>query len=228
MSGEVSAISEKVDGVFAQVNPTMAGDTEGYAGSIQAMVGVWSEQSARIEDGIATGKKIETVQVKLNENSAVVQQVSQAQVDLEGKASAMWSVKMQIDSNGRYVVAGFGLGIENGPAGLQSQFLVQADRFAVVSGLSGGPASAPFVVQNGQTFISSAFIADGTITNAKIGSYISSVNYIAGVQGWILNKDGTLEINGVVPGQGRLVINSWNVSVYDANNVLRVRLGYLG
>jgi hypothetical protein len=76
--------------------------------------------------------------------------------------------------------------------------------------------------------MNSAFIADGTITNAKIGSYISSTNYIAGQQGWILNKDGTLEINGIVPGQGRLVINSLNVSVYDANNVLRVRLGYLG
>ena len=135
---------------------------------------------------------------------------------------------MQIDSNGRYVAAGIGLGIENGPAGLQSSFLVSADRFAVVNSITGGALAVPFVVQNGQTFISSAFIADGTITNAKIGSYISSTNYIAGQQGWILNKDGTLEINGIVPGQGRLVINSLNVSVYDANNVLRVRLGYLG
>ncbi|QBR32821.1 MULTISPECIES: host specificity protein J [Pseudomonas] len=228
VTGEVDAISEKVDGVFAQVNPSLAGETSGFAGSTEAFVGVWSEQSARIEDGIATGKRVDTVQVTVNKNTAVVQQVSQAQVDLDGKASAMWSVKMQIDSNGRYVAAGIGLGIENGPAGLQSQFIVSADRFAVVNTITGGPLAVPFVVQNGQTFISSAFIADGTITNAKIGSYISSTNYVAGQQGWILNKDGTLEINGIVPGQGRLVINSLNVSVYDANNVLRVRLGYLG
>jgi len=194
----------------------------------QAFVGVWSLQSAVIEGDVATGKLVDTVQVEMGKNSAVIQQVSQAQVALDGKASTMWSVKMQIDSNGRYVVAGIGLGIENGPAGLQSQFIVSADRFAVVNSITGGPLAVPFVVQNGQTFISSAFIADGTITNAKIGSYISSTNYIAGQQGWILNKDGTLEINGIVPGQGRLVINSLNVSVYDANNVLRVRLGYLG
>jgi len=228
VSGEVDAISEKVDGVFAQVNPPLAGETEGYAGSTQAFVGVWSLQSAVIEGDVATGKLVDTVQVEMGKNSAVIQQVSQAQVALDGKASTMWSVKMQIDSNGRYVVAGIGLGIENGPAGLQSQFIVSADRFAVVNSITGGPLAVPFVVQNGQTFISSAFIADGTITNAKIGSYISSTNYIAGQQGWILNKDGTLEINGIVPGQGRLVINSLNVSVYDANNVLRVRLGYLG
>lgn len=228
VTGEVNAISEKVDGVFAQVNPPLAGETEGFAGSTQAFVGVWSLQSAVIEGDVATGQRVDTVQVEMGKNSAVIQQVSQAQVALDGKASAMWSVKMQIDSNGRYVAAGIGLGIENGPAGLQSQFIVSADRFAVVNSIAGGPLAVPFVVQNGQTFISSAFIADGTITNAKIGSYISSTNYIAGEQGWILNKDGTLEINGIVPGQGRLVINSLNVSVYDANNVLRVRLGYLG
>jgi predicted phage tail protein len=228
VTGEVDAISEKVDGVFAQVNPPMAGETEGFAGSTEAFVGVWSLQSAVIEGDVATGKRVDTVQVEMGKNSAVIQQVSQAQVAADGKASTMWSVKMQIDSNGRYVAAGIGLGIENGPAGLQSQFIVSADRFAVVNSIAGGPLAVPFVVQNGQTFISSAFIADGTITNAKIGSYISSTNYIAGQQGWILNKDGTLEINGIVPGQGRLVINSLNVSVYDANNVLRVRLGYLG
>lgn len=228
VTGEVDAISEKVDGVFAQVNPPMAGETEGFAGSTEAFVGVWSLQSAVIEGDVATGKRVDTVQVEMGKNSAVIQQVSQAQVAADGKASAMWSVKMQIDSNGRYVAAGIGLGIENGSAGLQSQFIVSADRFAVVNSIAGGPLAVPFVVQNGQTFISSAFIADGTITNAKIGSYISSTNYIAGQQGWILNKDGTLEINGIVPGQGRLVINSLNVSVYDANNVLRVRLGYLG
>ncbi len=149
--------------------------------------------------------------------------------DVTGKLAATWSVKMQYStSTGQYIAAGIGLGIENTPAGLQSQFLVSADRFAIVNTIAGGAVSVPFAVQGGQVFMNSAFIMDGAITNAKIGNYISSTNYIAGQQGWILNKDGTLEINGIVPGQGRLVINSLNVSVYDANNVLRVRLGYLG
>jgi predicted phage tail protein len=164
----------------------------------------------------------------IQQNSAAIQQTATAYADTSGKLSTMWSVKMQITAGGQYVAAGIGLGIENTGAGLQSQFLVSADRFAIVNTIAGGAISVPFAVQGGQVFMNSAFIADGTITNAKIGSYISSTNYIAGQQGWILNKDGTLEINGIVPGQGRLVINSLNVSVYDANNVLRVRLGYLG
>ncbi|WP_137984524.1 phage tail tip fiber protein, partial [Pseudomonas viridiflava] len=75
--------------------------------------------------------------------------------------------------------------------------------------------------------IQSAFIQDGTITNAKIGSYISSTNYLAGQSGWILNKNGTLEINGMVAGGGRLVITNRSVRVYDVNGVKRVRLGDL-
>jgi predicted phage tail protein len=227
VSGEVDAISEKVDGVFAIVSPPMAGDTEGFAGTIEAMVGVWSLQSAIIEDGIATGKRIDTVQVELNDNSAVIQQVSQAQVDLDGKASAMWSVKMQVDANGRYVAAGIGLGIENGPAGLQSQFLVNVDRFAVVNGLGGSDIAVPFIVQNGQTFISSAFIQDGSITMLKIGQYLQSDNYVAGVQGWRLDKAGNLEFNGPSPGGGRLTMTNRAIKVYDQNGVKRVQLGDL-
>ncbi|MFJ2319183.1 host specificity protein J [Pseudomonas sp. NPDC087817] len=226
VSGEVDAISEKVDGVFAQVNPPLAGETEGYAGSTQAFVGVWSLQSAVIEGDVATGKRVDTVQVEMGKNSAAIQQVSQAQVAADGKASAMWSVKMQIDANGRYVAAGIGLGIENGPAGLQSQFLVSADRFAVVNGLGGSP-TAPFVVQNGQTFMSSAFIADGSITMLKIGQALQSDNYIPGVQGWRLDKAGNLEFNGPAPGGGRLTMTNRAIMVYDANNVKRVQLGDL-
>ncbi|WP_433766631.1 host specificity protein J [Pseudomonas putida] len=183
----------------------------------------------------ATATKIDQLSVSVaqnadatQQNTAAIQQTATAFADASGKLSTMWSVKMQVTAGGQYVAAGIGLGIENTGAGLQSQFLVSADRFAIVNTIAGGAISVPFAVQGGQVFMNSAFVQDGTITNAKIGSYISSTNYIAGQQGWILNKDGTLEINGIVPGQGRLVINSLNVSVYDANNVLRVRLGYLG
>jgi len=177
----------------------------------------------------ATAQQLSQLSTTVGDQQTAIQQNTSIVNDVNGRVSASWSVKMQYNSGtGQYITTGIGLGIENGPAGLQSQFLVSADRFAIVNTIAGGAISVPFAVQGGQVFMNSAFIADGTITNAKIGSYISSTNYIAGQQGWILNKDGTLEINGIVPGQGRLVINSQNVSVYDANNVLRVRLGYLG
>ena len=225
VSGEVGAISEKVDGVFAKVNPPLAGETEGYAGSTQAFVGVWSLQSAVIEGDVATGKLVETVQVEMGKNSAAIQQVSQAQVALDGKASTMWSVKMQIDANGRYVAAGIGLGIENGPAGLQSQFLVSADRFAVVNGLGGSP-TAPFVVQNGQVFINQAFINQAFIKELILGMTLKSA---------ALNNQGLplLEINipagtFTLRGQsstGYTLLNNNGIYVYDLNYIERAALG---
>lgn len=183
---------------------------------------VVTNQQASVQQITQLSTTVGSQQTAIEQNTSIVN-------DVNGKISASWSVKMQYNSGtGQYIAAGIGLGIENGPAGLQSQFLVSADRFAIVNTIAGGAIAVPFAVQGGQVFMNSAFIMDGSITNAKIGNYISSSNYIAGQQGWILNKDGTLEINGIVPGQGRLVINSLNVSVYDANNVLRVRLGYLG
>lgn len=188
------------------MNPPLAGDEGDNAGST-SFVGVWSEQSARIEDGIAVGKRVDNVQVSVDDTNAAVQQVSQAMVDLEGKASAMWSVKLQVNQDGQYVAAGIGLSIENTEAGLQSQFLVSADRFAVVNTVEGGSTTAPFVVQNGQTFIRQALIGTGWITNAMIGEYIQSNDYQPGYQGWRLDKAGVMELNGS-NGAGRMRITN--------------------
>ncbi|WP_252739439.1 aldehyde dehydrogenase family protein, partial [Acinetobacter baumannii] len=76
-----------------------------------------------------------------------------------------------------------------------------------------------------ETYIKSAFIQDGTITNAKIGSYIQSNNYVAGQTGWKLFFDGTFEINGIAPGQGRSMMTNRSLRFWDANNVKRLQLG---
>ncbi|WP_159245096.1 host specificity protein J [Pseudomonas koreensis] len=214
-ASENFASAQKITTLDAKV-----GENEANVTDLRQVVATDKEATAQAITQLST--TVGTQQTAIEQNTSIVN-------DVNGKISASWSVKMQYNSGtGQYIAAGVGLSIENGPAGLQSQFLVSADRFAIVNTIAGGAIAVPFAVQGGQVFMNSAFIQDGTITNAKIGSYISSTNYIAGQQGWILNKDGTLEINGIVPGQGRLVINSLNVSVYDANNVLRVRLGYLG
>ncbi|EIM16017.1 host specificity protein J [Pseudomonas chlororaphis] len=228
VSGEVSAISEKVDGVFAQVNPPMAGSTEDLAGSTESFVGVWSVQSAVIEGDVAIGKRVDTVQVQMGQNTAAIQEVSQAQVDLNGKASTMWSVKMQIDAAGRYVSAGIGLGIENQNGVFQSQFLVSADRFAVVNGMGGGALAVPFVVQDGQVFINQAFINQAFIKELVLGMTLRSA---------ALNSEGLplLEIN--IPAgtltlrgqsaEGSTLLNNNGIFVYDLNHTERAALGRL-
>ncbi|WP_179179063.1 phage tail protein [Pseudomonas sivasensis] len=184
-------------------------------------------ESVVVTDREATAQAIQQIGVKIDDNSADIQTVSRAQVDTDGKLSTMWSVKMQLNANGQYVAAGVGFGIENVDGQLQSQFLVSADRFAIVNTIAGGAISVPFAVQGGQVFINSAFIQDGTITNAKIGNYIASNNYVAGVSGWKLFFDGTFEINSSFGGQARQVINSAGGKVFDENGIKRYQWGDL-
>ena len=74
--------------------------------------------------------------------------------------------------------------------------------------------------------IETAKIADGAITNAKIGNTIQSTDYVAGTSGWQIDKSGTFNINGG-SSEGRMVIENDRITVYDSNNVVRVRIGRL-
>lgn len=173
----------------------------------------------------ATATKISQMGVTVGENTAAIQETSTVVADLSGDLKLMWNMKFQVNANGQYVYAGIGAGIENGPGGLQSTLLFTANQIAFANPTTPGAVDFPFIIRNGQNFLGSTFIEDGTITNAKIGSYISSTNYVAGQQGWILNKSGTFEINGTVAGQGRLLLNNQRLRIFHANGNLAIDLG---
>lgn len=255
LDGKVTTTAQRVDGIYLQVNPPLQGDDTALIGSDESYVGVWSVQSALIEGDLVQGQRTDTVEVKVANNAAAVvaEQTARINADgvlsssietvknsvngntlaiqtnttaiqtVDGKVTANWSVRMQYETaTGLYKYAGIGLGLENGPGGLQSQFIIDADRFAI-----GQAGSVPFAVQGGQTFIKAAFIQDGTITNAKIGNYIQSNNYDPGKTGWKLFFDGTFEMNGLVPGQGRATMTNRSLRFWDNGNVKRVQIGDL-
>lgn len=200
-------------------------------GDLAGAIDVWdtkarfaSQVTVIANETEAVVRKTETLEATVGDTVATVQTVSQAQADLDGKASTMWAVKMQLNAHGQYVTTGIGLGIENGPAGLQSQFLVSVDRFAVVNNIN-GTLTSPFAIQGGQVFINQALIGNGWITNAMIGNIIMSNNYVAGTTGWALNKDGNFEINGSVAGQGKMTITNQRLRIFHANGVMAIDLG---
>jgi predicted phage tail protein len=200
--------------------------------TFDAKIGENAANITELEEVVATNEsaaatKIEQLNASVGQNSAAIQQTSNAYADTAGKLSTMWSVKMQVTANGQYVAAGIGLGIENTGAGLQSQFLVSADRFAIVNTIAGGAIAVPFAVQGGQVFMNSAFIQDASIGNAKIGFFIQSDNYIAGVQGWRIDKAGNFELNSPLGGGARQVINNNGGKVFDENGVKRYQWGNL-
>ncbi|PKA74930.1 putative phage tail protein [Pseudomonas tolaasii NCPPB 2192] len=177
-------------------------------------------------DRTATAESLTQLNAKVGANEATIRTTSKAVADLSGDLSTIWSVKMETAAGGQKYAASFGLGLQVDPSGVSSQFVVRADTFMLLNLANGTPVS-PFSVTGGQTFIRSAFIQDGTITNAKIGNYIQSNNYVAGTSGWKLFFDGTFEINGVVPGQGRSIMTNRSLRFWDVNGIKRVQIGDL-
>ena len=214
----------------ASKNSAMVQRQSELAASVSDVSGsVTDLESVVVTDREATARAIQQVSVEVGETSAAVQTVSQAQADTDGKLSTMWSVKMQVNSNGQYVAAGIGLGIEQNADGLlQSQFLVSADRFAVVNTLAGGTVTTPFVVQGGQVFMNSAFIQDASIGVAKLTQSIQSANYVPGKTGLMINfVTGEFELNSTVGVGGRQTINNRGGKVYDENDTKRYQWGDL-
>lgn len=163
----------------------------------------------------------------LRADVAGISTIAQSQIDTDGKLATLWGVRMSQAADGKWVTAGIGLGIEDVNGVTQSQFIVQADLFAVRQGLDGSQQTV-FAIENGQTILRSALIGDATITMLKIAGDLYSTNYVAGISGWKLSRDGELEFNATYEGQGRIRLNSNGLYVYDAvNEFPRVKIGRL-
>ncbi|NCE87567.1 phage tail protein [Pseudomonas sp. Q1] len=176
----------------------------------------------------ALAQSIETVKTTVNQQSVSVQTNASAIADTNGKLAANWSVRMEIATGGGYKYAGVGLGLETGTSGVvESQFLISADKFAIYNEKVKGGRSVPFAVENGATYIDSAFIKNGTITNAKIGETIQSNALGAnGKPVWVLDKSGLFELNSSGAG-GRREVRPNVDKIYDADGNLRIKIGDL-
>ncbi|MCX3185178.1 phage tail protein [Escherichia coli] len=195
-------------------------DVNGNKASINSLNQTFSDYQQ------ATATQINGITATVNGHTSAITTNAQAIANVNGDLSAMYNIKVGVSSNGQYYAAGMGIGVENTPSGMQSQVIFLADRFAVTTA-AGNSVALPFVIQNGQTFIRASFIQDGTISNAKIGNFIQSNNYVAGSAGWKLDKGGTFENYGSTAGEGAMKLTNQTISVKDGSNVLRVQVGRL-
>ncbi|MCV5710863.1 host specificity protein J [Escherichia coli] len=99
----------------------------------------------------------QTVNKKLEDQSAAIQQIQKVQVDTNNNLNSMWAVKLQQMQDGRLYIAGIGAGIENTPGGMQSQVLLAADRIAMINPANGN-TKPMFVGQGDQIFMNEVFL----------------------------------------------------------------------
>lgn len=226
------AFVSTVNTLYSELNGNIAAVQTTTTAALNAMGG-------RI-DGLA--QQITQVETEVNGNVAQAMQQMRTEIGVvDGKVTAigaLWTA--QVNVNG--LIGGFG--VYNDGRTVEAGFDV--DRFWV--GRTNANKRKPFIIENDVTYIDDAAINKLTfsklrdeagtfiVANGKIqAQYLAvetlvataaqSPNYIAGTQGWSLRADGTVEINGNVAGQGRIRITNQLIQVFDANGVLRVRLG---
>ncbi|EJL90208.1 host specificity protein J [Pantoea sp. GM01] len=176
-------------------------------------------------DAVASVAELRTdVVAQFADQQAAISEKLTAYADASG-ASAIYTLKTGIKYNGQNYDAGMSVAVTINGSQVDTRFAVNANQFVILSG-TGDNRFSPFAVVGGQVFMNSAFIQDGSIDNAKIGTYIQSNNYVAGSVGWRMDKGGNFENNGS-DSTGRMTMTNNQISVYDANGVLRVRMGKL-
>lgn len=190
-------------------------DDEVVASITEVQTALATETEARTTADTALSAQLGDTQAALNEKL-------DSWVDAES-AGAQYGVKLGLKYNGVEYSAGMSMELVGSGAGVKSQFIFDANRFAISNGVGSGSGqwALPFVVESNQVFIQSAVIKDGSITNAKIGNRIQSNNYVAGSQGWAIDKSGSAEFSNATV-RGNLYANSGNFAFNGTNNTVQI------
>lgn len=222
-----SQIDQNIEGILQNAlanNATIEHQWAQY-GAIRADILIVKTTIADVDKAMA--ELSTTVQAQIEDVTATLEDKLTAVVDADG-ASAIHTLKAGVRINGVYYGAGMSIAVvaEAGKP-VVTRIGFNANQFVLMSG-SDDKQYSPFSVINGQVFIDSTLIKEASITNAMIGAYIQSSNYVAGISGWRLDKTGSLEINGGTNGNrikvsadgfdmhladgGRIVLGEWEVT----------------
>uniref|UniRef100_A0AAU8BV69 Tail tip host specificity protein J n=1 Tax=Salmonella phage PMBT35 TaxID=3137287 RepID=A0AAU8BV69_9VIRU len=235
-------VDTEIKGEITKINGEITRLDQAIADETSARVEAIEDLKAQVGDDIQ-GQITEVRQAVANETEARVsadQALTAKFGDVESALSqkldswagvagvgAQYSMKLGLTYNGQQYSAGMVMQLSQGASGLVSQVLFDAQRFGIMTSSVGGAYTLPFVVENNQVFINSLLVKNGSITNAMIGQFIQSNNYVWNQQGWRLDKGGTFENYGSTPGEGAMKMTNETISVRDQNGVLRVQIGRL-
>lgn len=227
-SSLTSTINSKVSEVSTALSTHEASSAEKFGqisasfDSVNSSITEWSQAMATADEALSS--KIDQLTVTVNGNTTAIETTSKALTDFKGNVDASYSIKLATDNNGMKYATGMSLGLTGDGTNFQSQCIFLVDRFVLMTAAN-GTYTTPFYVSNGAMYVKEAFIKDASITNAKIGSYIQSNNYVSGKTGWKLDKSGTFENYGSVSGEGAMKLTNTTISVKDGNGRLRVQIG---
>ena len=209
-SSLTSTINSKVSEVSTALSTHEASSAEKFGqisasfDSVNSSITEWSQAMATADEALSS--KIDQLTVTVNGNTTAIETTSNALTDFKGNVDASYSIKLATDNNGMKYATGMSLGLTGNGTNFQTQCIFLVDRFVLMTAAN-GTYTTPFYVSNGAMYVKEAFIknasigtakiADAAITTAKIAQQIQSTNYASGSAGWMINKNGSAELNNV-------------------------------
>lgn len=219
LTTDPEALAQNILATYGAANQEWANFGNNRAGIIQAQ-----KVAADAQSSVA---QLETdVVAQFADQQAAIQEKMTAYADASG-GSAIYTMKAGVKYGGVNYDAGLSIAVTINGTAVTTRVAINANQFVIMSG-SGTDVYSPFVINNGQVLINQAFIGTAWIGRGNITDVLQSDNYVSAQTGLSINfKTGVFENNGYESGQGRMVQTNNQLSVYDGNGVLRVRMGKL-
>lgn len=213
-----SQIDQNIEGILQNAlanNATVEHQWAQY-GEVRADILIVKTTIAEVDNAMA--ELSTTVQAELGDMTASLEDKLTAVVDADG-ASAIHTLKVGVRIDDVYYGAGMSVAVvaEAGQP-VVTRIGFNANQFVLLSG-EGDAQFSPFAVINGQAFLSEAIIRDASITNAKIGQYIRSSNWVPGEAGWNIDKNGDAEFNNVTSRGTIYGTDGWFKGTVYANRI---------
>lgn len=250
LTTEQGALSSKIEGVFAQVNPPFIGSESDLIGNEGGYAGVWSEQSARIEGDLAQAKLTEQLSAQMNENNAVFKRQLEAnssaisstikvtetlQTKVGENSASIQNVTESVDGIyaqqfTKFDVNGHVSGHGSMNDGTTSTFIFNYDaiQFGTPVGIDGIEPKPLMTLQN-----TPVTLPNGTVIPRGLYVDNGSFGYINANRIWAENLSVITANLGTFisladenkPNGARTVISGKKIEVYDDLNQVRVKLG---
>ncbi|EPQ0912412.1 TipJ family phage tail tip protein [Klebsiella pneumoniae] len=191
--------------------------------TIKSVASITSTQQTHATALEALATQQTTLTSSVGDLSASVQNTAKTVADVNGTVSSLWSMKVET-VNGKNV----GAGITLGSNGETSDMILYADRFSLFN--RNNATAVPVMIAEGNELyidtariknssLTSTKIADGSITNAKIGNEIRSNDFVDGSRGWRIAKDGSSQFNNVIVRGAVYATDGWFQGTVYANHI---------
>ncbi|MEQ5573395.1 DUF1983 domain-containing protein [Providencia huaxiensis] len=211
----------------SQAEATMQLSAQQYDQSTQllrAQASITKLENVVADEFHAYAQDVTQLKAQFGETQAAIEQMAKVEVDHQGNASSIFSIKNAVMVNGQYYEAQMILGAEVKNGQVVTQIGFSADTFGIFNP-SSGKLEPVFFVENGQVFIKEALINKAIIGSIVVQTDMRSPNYVPGKSGMRIDMQNSVFETNSNEGDYSVIRNSKG-DYFKYKNTYIIELGW--